>query len=208
MLIQVFSRGLLIGLCIAAPVGPIGVLCIRRSLSQGSWFGFATGLGAAIADAMYGAVAAFGLTAVSGFLIGVGFWLGLFGGVFLCYLGARTWRAPVTDRGPLRSEGTLLTACLSTLILTLTNPMTILSFIAIYAGFGVAGPLNYWAAGVLVLGVFAGSAAWWLALSGAVGIFRSRMSVGWMRRINLVSGGIIIAFGVYALARALQIIPF
>jgi len=193
-------KGLAIGFCIAAPVGPIGVLCIRRSLSEGRQVGLATGLGAATADAIYGCVAAFGLTAVSSALVGHRSWLGLSGGLFLCYLGGRTFMSGPAARVAESAGRGLLAAYLTTFFLTLTNPMTILSFVAVFAGFGLGSSPNYLAAGVLVTGVFIGSALWWLLLSGGVGLFQSRVGSGWMRVINRSSGCIIFAFGIYSLS--------
>lgn len=194
----------MIGFCIAAPVGPIGVLCIRRSLADGMLIGLATGLGAATADAAYGCVAGFGLTAISDFLVGQRFWLGPIGGLFLCYLGVRTFLSK--PAGEPAKAGTshlgrapLLAAYGSTLFLTLANPMTILSFVAVFAGFGVGLSRDFTHASLLVLGVFLGSAAWWLILSSGVGLLRSRVSAGWMRAINRLSGAIITGFGIYAL---------
>ena len=202
MPLSFFLKGLVIGFSIAAPVGPIGVLCIRRSLADGRWVGLATGLGAATADAAYGCIAAFGLTAISGFLVGQKFWLGLIGGVFLCYLGVRTIvSAPAEQATPAQGEG-LFSAYLSTLFLTLTNPMTILSFLAVFAGFGFGTSSNYFAAAVLVAGVFLGSALWWLVLSGGVGLLRSRVTSKWMRAVNRFSGALIFCFGLYAIGRA------
>src|SRR5579864_5274622 len=133
MLLDFFIKGFAIGFAIAAPVGPIGVLCIRRSLAEGRQMGLATGMGAATADAAYGCVAAFGLTAVSGFLVGHRAWLGLVGGVFLCYLGVRTFVSKPTEYAVNASGGGLSSAYMSTLFLTLTNPMTIVSFVAVFA---------------------------------------------------------------------------
>src|SRR5262245_23551445 len=168
-------RGLLIGFSIAAPVGPIGVLCIRRTLADGRLAGLVSGLGAATADAFYGCVAAFGLTAVSGFLISQQTWLRLFGGLFLCYLGIRTLLAApaekpaiATGRRPSPGRG-LLAAYTSTFALTVANPATILSFAAIFAGMGAGiTSRSYASAALLVSGVFLGSALWWLLLSGGV----------------------------------------
>jgi threonine/homoserine/homoserine lactone efflux protein len=193
-------RGLLIGFSIAAPVGPIGVLCIRRTLDGGFLAGLASGLGAASADAIYGSLAGFGLTTISQALIQHQTWLRLFGGLFLCYLGVRSWmRAPVAPEAeaqPLSRLG----AYLSTFLLTLTNPVTILAFAAIFAGLGLAGSAaGYVAAVSLVLGVFAGSSLWWLTLSGVVGIVRARLTSRWLRLVNRVSGAIIAGFGVAAL---------
>lgn len=198
-----FLKGLVIGFSIAAPVGPIGVLCIRRSLADGRLIGFATGLGAATADAAYGCIAAFGLTAISGFLVSQKFWLGLIGGVFLCYLGLRTFLSrPAAEAASVARAG-LFSAYASTLFLTLTNPMTILSFVAVFAGFGLGASPDYVAAGVLVLGVFIGSALWWLILSGGIGSLRSRLSANWMQAVNRFSGALILCFGLYALVRAI-----
>ena len=200
-LLTCFFKGAAIGLAIAAPVGPIGVLCIRRSLANGALIGFATGMGAATADALYGAVAGFGLTAVATFLERQQFWLGLLGGVFLCYLGVRTFSArPRGETSTLGSEKTF-TAYGATLFLTLTNPATIFSFIAVFAGIGVSA--NYSAASALVGGVFVGSALWWLFLSLCVGALRARFNSRWMQIVNRVSGIIMIGFGCYALSRML-----
>jgi len=187
-------------LSIAAPVGPIGVLCIQRTLAHGRMSGLATGLGAATADGMYGAIAAFGLAVISNALVGQQFWFRLIGGVFLLYLGVRTLRSkPATTAAP-RAHSTLASDYLSTLFLTLTNPMTILSFAAVFAGLGVgAAGGGYGAAAVLVLGVFAGSALWWLVLSGAVGLLRHRVTPRGLRWVNRASGTIIAGFGALAL---------
>lgn len=193
-------RGLIIGFSIAAPVGPISVLVIRRTLAEGQTFGFVSGLGAATADAIYGCIAAFGLTYVSNMLVSQQAWLRLVGGLFLCYLGIKTFLARPAER-PASAEGNgLIGAYGSTLLLTLTNPMTILSFAAVFAGFGVASSSStYLDAGLLVLGVFLGSGLWWLVLSGGVGISRKRFTPNKMRWINRVSGLILIGFGLIAL---------
>ena len=193
-------KGLAIGFSIAAPVGPIGVLCIRRSLSEGRQVGLATGLGAATADAIYGCVAAFGLTAVSSALVGHRSWLGFSGGLFLCYLGVRTFMSGPAARAAESPGRGLPAAYLTAFFLTLANPMTILSFVAVFAGFGLGSSPNYLAAGVLVTGVFIGSALWWLLLSGGVGLLQSRIGSGWMQLINRLSGCIIFAFGIYSLS--------
>ena len=197
-------KGFAIGFSIAAPVGPIGVLCIRRSLSSGARAGLATGLGAATADAAYGAVAAFGLTAVSGFLVGERTWLRLAGGIFLAYLGAATWRKRPAAGDEEGAAASLSGAYVSTFFLTLANPATILSFGAVFAGFGLASAPGYLSAALLVAGVFLGSGAWWLMLSQAAGALRSRVTPGWLIGINRLSGFILIAFAVLALASVLR----
>ena len=203
-------RGVVIGFSIAAPVGPIGVLCIRRTLAEGRMQGLFTGLGAAAADAVYGAIAALGLTALTDALVGGQVWIRLIGGAFLLYLGMKTFVAKPADRpaepdgrGSGRSRGGagLLGAFASTFVLTLTNPMTILSFVAVFAalGLGTTHPDPLSAAG-LVLGVFVGSALWWLTLSGATSLFRSRFDERGLRWVNRVSGAVIVAFGVASIA--------
>jgi threonine/homoserine/homoserine lactone efflux protein len=197
-------RGGLIGLSIAAPVGPIGVLCIRRTLAEGWSFGLVSGLGAATADALYGCVAGFGLTFISAALISHQAGLRMVGGLFLCYQGIRTLLALPAERAAAASgEGGLLRAYGSTFLLTLTNPMTILAFAAIFAGLGLAEAGGGYASAVLlVLGVFLGSASWWLLLSSVVGAFRTRFSLSGLLWVNRVSGLIILGFGAYALVTA------
>ena len=199
--VDLFLEGMIIGFAIAAPVGPIGVLCIRRTLAEGRLSGLVSGLGAATADAVYGAVAALGLTFVTEFLIGGEAWLRLVGGAFLVFLGVRTFLARPAERAAPSARSGLPDAYASTLFLTLTNPTTILSFAAIFAGLGAgdAGG-DVLSAMVLVPGVFLGSAAWWLVLSGATGLFRTRLSVGGLRWVNRVSGSVIAAFGVLAIS--------
>lgn len=196
-------KGVVIGFSIAAPVGPIGVLCIRRSLAFGPQVGLVTGLGAATADAVYGCIAGFGLTVVSGFLVGQRFWLSLAGGLFLCYLGFRTFTSKPAEKAAEVRDGGLLSAYLSTLFLTLTNPMTILSFVAVFAGLGLGQSTDYFRAMMLVCGVFAGSAFWWLLLSTSVSLYRSRLNSGYMNTVNKISGAVILAFGLYSLSIAL-----
>jgi threonine/homoserine/homoserine lactone efflux protein len=195
---------MIIGFSIAAPVGPIGVLCIRRTLAQGRVSGLVSGLGAASADAVYGCIAGFGLTFISNFLVRQQTWLGLVGGAFLCCLGCRTLMAKPAERSAAAGSSGLLSDYLSVFALTLTNPMTILAFAAIFAGLGLAeAGASYASAGVLVLGVFAGSALWWLILSGGIGLLRSRFTVKAMQWVNRLSGLIITAFGIMALGHAL-----
>lgn len=201
-LLILFLKGLGVGLAVAAPVGPIGVLCVRRTLRHGSLVGLASGLGAAGADAFYGAVAGFGLTSISGLLIDFQDSLRLGGGAFLLFLGARILlRGPIEDgtgNGPERTN--LAGAFGSCFLLTLTNPATVLSFVAIFAGLGlVSGTTDYTAATSLVVGVFIGSAAWWLALSGLVSLLRGHVTPEIMVWINRTSGVIIVGFGLVVL---------
>ncbi|MEB3360170.1 MAG: LysE family transporter [Synechococcales bacterium] len=207
MNIDLFWRGLVLGLSIAAPVGPIGVLCIRRTLTGGLVNGFLSGLGAATADGIYGCIAAFGLTFVSTVLLEQVFWIRLFGGLFLCYLGVATFRAkpPTADAAPPSLSRTgLLSSYASTVLLTLTNPATILSFIAIFAGLGLAETDgSYGTAGLLVVGVFSGSALWWLILSSGTNLLRARFNPKGLQWLNRFSGMILLAFGITALGHGL-----
>lgn len=206
MYIIIALQSFLIGISIAAPVGPIGVLCIRRTLADGRLAGFISGLGAASADAFYGAIAAFGLTFVSIFLIQQNFWLKLVGGIFLVFLGVRTILTPPKIRThDLDSENTqssLLSFYTSTFFLTITNPLTILSFAAIFAslsGNRSNSANDYLASTIMVLGIFLGSCAWWFILSGFTGYFRAKLNKEIMIWINRISGIIIAGFGILAL---------
>jgi threonine/homoserine/homoserine lactone efflux protein len=197
-------RGLAIGFSIAAPVGPIGVLCIRRTLDKGRASGLISGLGAATADAIYGCIAGFGLVFISNFLVSQQVWLRLIGGVFLCYLGLKTLLAKPGEQAALGKRNGLVYSYASTFFLTLTNPMTIISFAAIFAGLGLASTGgNYVSAGVLVLGVFIGSALWWLILSSGVGVLRVKFNPHGLQWVNRISGVIITGFGLFALLSAL-----
>jgi len=194
-------RGTLIGFSIAAPVGPIGVLCIRRTLTDGRAAGLVSGLGAATADAIYGCVAGFGLTLISNFLVAQQWWLGLVGGLFLCYLGIKTLLSTPAEQAASAKGTGLLGAYASTLFLTVTNPVTILAFAAIFAGLGLANTSgSYGAAAILVLGVFLGSALWWLLLSGGVSLLRERFTTTGLQWVNRISGVIILGFGLFALS--------
>jgi threonine/homoserine/homoserine lactone efflux protein len=199
---SVLLKGFILGFSIAAPVGPIGVLCIRRTLAQGRWVGFLSGLGAATADALYGCVAAFGLVVISNFLVEQAFWLRLIGGGFLVYLGITTLLAKAKDMASEQRTVEGASAYASTFILTLTNPMTIIAFSGMFMGMGfVATDANWSGAVLMTLGVFVGSAAWWLILSAGVGAFKDRLTSKGLRAINVLSGLIITAFGVYQLAK-------
>lgn len=192
-------QGLIIGFSIAIPVGPIGLLCIRKSLAEGHLPGFIIGLGAATADALYGCLAAFGLSFVSNLLISQEIWFRLIGGVFLCYIGVKTFNAHPAEKSTETNGRGLLSSYVSTFFLTLTNPMTILAFVGIFAALGLGDGLNYTSAATLVLGVFLGSALWFLMLSFVVTLFRNKIShvgLGW---VNRISGVLIIAFGVIAI---------
>jgi threonine/homoserine/homoserine lactone efflux protein len=200
------ARGFVLGLTIAAAVGPIALLCIRRTLAEGRVVGLVSGLGVATADATYGAIAAFGLTAVTDLLVAWRQPLAVGGGLFLLWLAWTTFRA-VPGEAATTVDGErrgLPGAYLSTLALTLTNPMTILSFAALFVGLGVTAG-DAVGASLLTLGVFLGSASWWVILTAAVGALRTRITTTWLRRVNIVSGLLIGAFALVAIWTGLSL---
>jgi threonine/homoserine/homoserine lactone efflux protein len=197
---ELFIKGFIIGFSIAAPVGPIGILCIQRTLSEGNIQGLVTGLGAATADAIYGFIAAFGLTLISNFLVEQSVWFRLIGGLFLCYLGIKAFLSKPQEPVLSLKNHTIFSAYGTTFFLTLTNPMTILFFAGVFAGLGlVSESILYASAGLMVIGVFIGSASWWLFLSGATSILRNKINDHKLTWINKISGLVILVFGVAAL---------
>ena len=199
-----FVRGLIAGILIAVPVGPVGVLCIRRSLIKGPVSGLISGLGAAIADSIFGIIAAFGLTAVSDFLLAHEMTLRLVGGALLCVLGIRNLLRRTArldaDAAAKVPNGTRLGEFVSTFVITITNPITILAFAAIFAALGAINDPSLSAAWTLVGGVLAGSAAWWLLLTGLTSLFRRRLDpyhLEWMERL---AGFLLLGFGLFMLA--------
>ena len=200
MTIDYLIKGLIIGFSVAAPVGPIGVLTIKRTLTEGRVSGFVTGMGAALADTVYGIIAGFGLAAISSFILTQEFWMKLVGGLFLLYLGIKSFvKKPASEAANIDSKG-LFNNFISTFFLTVTNPTTIFSFLAIFAGLGLGTTkTEYTSSMTLVLGVFIGSALWWLILSSLVSYFRSKITTNRLIWINRLSGIIIISFGLLAL---------
>ena len=196
-------KGFAIGFAVAAPVGPVGLLCIRRSILDGRLVGFVTGLGAASADALFGLFAAVSLTSVTTFLAGHAMGFQLMGGFCLLLIGIATIRShPQTRaRTPLHARN-FPAAYLSTLFITLANPMTMAGFIGIFTGFGVGltttgiGQIAW-----LVSGVFLGSAAWWLLLSGCASWFGKKIPDGGLHAINLGAGLAIMLIGLWQLAQ-------
>ncbi len=200
------ARGLAVGFTIAAAVGPISLLTIRRTIAHGRVYGLVSGLGVASADASYGAVAAFGLTAVTAVLVGARTALALVGGAFLVWLAIRTIRArPAASAAETDDRPGLPAAFLSIYGLTMTNPMTILSFAGIFAGLGLAGRGGLDAA-LLTLGVFLGSSLWWVVLTAVVGRLRGRMTPRVLVWINRLSGSVLLGFGAVAILAALGVV--
>ena len=203
------GRGLLIGLAVAAPVGPMALLCIRRTLERGWPSGFASGLGIATADGIYAAVAAFGLTVVSGLLLREARWVQVVGGLTIVLLGlASSLRpAPVREVAPTgggRGPGGLAAAYTSCLALTLANPPTILSFLAVMAGFGIGTTAGGGSATAVVLGVLMGSAGWWALLTGAIARARGLITLSVRAWISRLAGLLLVALGLAALLAALH----
>lgn len=182
-----FLRGLGIGFALAAPVGPVGILCIRRALAQGRTAALAVGLGAALADSFFGAVAGLGITIVSSFLLSHQTIIRVLGGLFMIMVAIRTWRDPNCDRADPISGGNLFKDLVSTFLLTLSNPATVIAALGVFAAMGAIGIDNIAAAWVLILGVFLGSTLWWVILSTAAGAMRSRFSPQRLKWLNHAS---------------------
>jgi threonine/homoserine/homoserine lactone efflux protein len=200
MILALFVKGLVIGFVIAAPVGPINIMCVRRTIVHGRLAGFASGLGAAIADTILGALAIFGMAFLTEFLISERFWLALGGAIFLVVLGIRALTKPPPKLVSARDPTSLIGDFTSTLLLTLSNPITILSFFGIFAAFGVhpdemIGP-DDWAT---LLGVFSGAMLWWMIVIGLAGMFRGRFTVTGLIWANRITGIVMLAFAAMVL---------
>ncbi|MFZ6676613.1 LysE family translocator [Undibacterium sp. Tian12W] len=195
---DLFFKAVLIGLSIAAPVGPIGLLCIQRTLAYGMRTGFVSGMGAACADAVYGAIGAFGMVAITDYFVALSTPLAIAGAVFLAWMGGKLLlsKAQLVDQD-VANKQTAINTFLSIFMLTITNPMTIVSFIAVFAS--IAGPVAVHpsAAAFMVAGVFLGSALWWLILSGGVALIRKKISTTTMMRINRNGGCLLLGFAAW-----------
>lgn len=198
-----FLKGIFVGFAMAIPIGPIGIMCIRKTLTEGRLRGLIIGLGAATADLLYGCVAAFGLTMISNTLVSQRIWIRLVGGALLLFLGIRTFRAqPANPNIPIISSG-ILRSYLTTVFLTLTNPLTIFAFIAVFAALGLGNGLSNFSASALVAGVFIGSCLWFLLLSSGVTLFRKKLDLVGLRWVNRIAGVLIIISGIIAIVSLL-----
>jgi len=195
-------KGAAAGFAIAAPVGPIGLLCIRRTLKHGSLAGFVSGLGAAVADLIYGLLAVAGIGVLNAWLLHRSQWLSAAGGLFLIGLGIHIWREPPAGESADARDLGLVASFGSTFLLTLTNPMTIVSFAGLMAGLGAAASKA--APFSLAVGVFLGSAAWWLVLSSTTALLRHRLSPASLRWVNRGAAALLIAFALITLRGLLQ----
>jgi threonine/homoserine/homoserine lactone efflux protein len=203
---SVLLRGFVLGFVIAASPGPIFFLCLRRTLARGWLIGLVSGVGVATADAFYAGLAAFGIGAVTSLLTGERRWLALLGGVILVLLGLRSLiERPKTVEPPPASNGSgFAWAYMSTLGLTMANPSTIISFAALVATLGIGTGAGFVPPALLVLGVFAGSATWWLVLAGIGAGMRARLGPGALRAISAFSGLAIAGLGMLAIYSAIS----
>lgn len=198
-----FLKGIAIGFAMALPVGPIGILCIRKTLTEGRLRGLVIGLGAATADLFYGSVAAFGLTYISDVLISQKIWIRLVGGALLLFLGIKIFRALPTDPKIQINNGGILRSYLTTIFLTLTNPLTIFAFLAVFAALGLGDELKNLSASLLVGGLFIGSCLWFLILSSGTILFRNKLDLVGLRWVNRIAGILVIISGVIAIGSLL-----
>jgi threonine/homoserine/homoserine lactone efflux protein len=190
-------KGLLAGLAIAVPVGPINVLCASRTLTKGRMAGILSGLGAAAADGVYGAVAGFSITLVIGFLEREEFWIRVIGGIALVGIGVVYFRKPPQSLKDQKTNGGSHSDFVSTFLLTLTNPTTVLSFMAVLTALGMGGHRAWWLTFLLVGGIFCGSMLWWIVLATLVNWLRDRFDDNSMRWMNRIAGVAIGGFGLF-----------
>jgi|BarGraIncu00222A_1022003.scaffolds.fasta_scaffold124573_1 threonine/homoserine/homoserine lactone efflux protein len=199
----VFLKGIFIGFAMAIPIGPIGIMCIRKTLTEGRLRGLIIGLGAATADMLYGCVAAFGLTVISNTLYNQRIWIRMIGGTLLIFLGIRTFRAHPADPKTTTNSSGILRSYLTTVFLTLTNPLTIFAFIAVFVALGLEHMSGYIPASTLVGGIFIGSSLWFLSLSSGVILFRKKLDIAGLRWVNRIAGILIIISGIIAMVSLL-----
>jgi threonine/homoserine/homoserine lactone efflux protein len=203
MLSTLFLKGMIVGFLIAVPVGPINVLCVRRTIIHGRLAGIVSGLGSAGADTLFGAIAVLGLAALEGVMFAERFWIALVGAAMLIVLGIRTLLSPPPQPSSAPDPTSLLGDFTSTFVLTLTNPITILSFLGIFGAFGIqSDDMIDQYDGMLLLGLFLGSTVWWLLLTGVIGVFHGHFNETGLRWANRVAGVLILAFAIAVLWEA------
>jgi threonine/homoserine/homoserine lactone efflux protein len=199
----IFFKGICIGFALAVPIGPIGIMCIRKTLTEGRLRGLIIGLGAATADLIYGTIAAFGLTFISNTLFNQRIWIRLVGGILFLLLGAKIFRThPENTNVHIGSKG-IFGSYISTVFLTLTNPLTIFAFVAVFAALGLGKELGYYSTSALVIGVFIGSCLWFLSLNSGATFFKKKLNLAGLKWVNRVAGILIILSGVIAIASLL-----
>lgn len=195
--------GMIVGLAGAAPIGPVNIICIQKAVRKGFISAFIIGLGAAFGDSLFGAIAALGLTTVTDFVSIHTSWFEGVGAAVLVLMGWLSWRAHPHLTDPVPSAGDVLRGLAGTFMLTITNPMTALGFIALFAGMGLSRDLDRPTAATLVAGVFAGSALWWLFISRLASAFRNRLADQHLVYINRGSAVMIWGFALVAAVHAL-----
>lgn len=198
-----FLKSLLLGLAVAAPVGPVGMLCITRTMTRGFWFGFSGGAGVAFADAFYAVVAATMFAVVAEFITGVNLTASIIGGVIIVIIGLSIMQAKPVKVAAKVTAGNIAASMASAFALTLLNPMTVLLFVAVFAGLGLGDDLTFLRAFMVVLGVFAGSLLWWFMLCGGIAMVRRRLSDNFALWVTRISGVLVTVFGVGAIIGAI-----
>ncbi len=202
---QLIASGVVIGIAVAAPIGPINLMAIRNTLANGFWAGVFTGTGAVLGDGTFAAFAAFGITAVSAFVSDYATWIQAGGGLILIIIGLQIMlSAPTPSNGEDKPSSRRSLAMIgTTYVLTITNPATMMGFLAIFSGVGnlVSRPGDYAGATAMVAAVMAGSFLWWLIVSWFASLFRERIAGGGLKYINWVSGAVIVLFGVAIFVR-------
>jgi threonine/homoserine/homoserine lactone efflux protein len=197
--VELLIAGIIVGLMIAMPVGPVNILCIHRTIQAGWRSGVISGLGAAAADMLYGGVAGFSITLVIQFLVREQFWIRLFGGILLVVIGiSYFFKRPEPLNARKQDRGSAYSDMRSTFLLTLTNPTTVLSFLALLAALGMGDQRQWWLTVFLVGGIFCGSMVWWIVLGSIVNYFRDRFSDRILLLMNRFAGLAIGGFGIAA----------
>lgn len=202
-MLVIFLKSFLLGVAVAAPLGPVGMMCLTRTLTRGFWFGFSGGVGIALADAFYAVIAATMYAVVAEMLSGVSLSFAIAGGLIVVGIGIGIMFGKAERRQVQITAGNMAASCASAFGLTLLNPLTVLLFVAVFAGLGLGEDLSFGTAVTLISGVFAGSLAWWFLLAGGVSMVRKRLSDNFALWVTRISGILIIAFGVAAIVSAI-----